>query len=617
MKLLIIAGPYEADRIRRAATSAGFETVAVEPGESLSGWISATRPDLIVMAPQMVNHDPRVALAKVRATPRGRVPIFFVGDAADEERFKGLADGFFVRPIAPADLVAQARARVVPAEDQSGWLAAPAAGSGAGSAPKNLPAALGLRPLAVPPPDLLRHLADSIDASLDAEMREVARDLVVESAAAPSPAVAELRDEGSQQTREVESDLVVRMMMMMQEGDGAPATTGPATRIGAPRPDAAPDGVPAPHESGTIGVPDIALLLGRIACDRLNGRLTFRRGLIKKVIFFEKGAPVLASSNLPDDRMGEMLARQGRLTREQRIRGSRLLESTGRRIGSVLVEIGALKESELGPLVQRHFEEIIYSVFSWPETPPPGGAETPGEEGEWTLGPERVAFDERIRLDQAAPALIMEGIRRKYTAPRLLARLGGGGQVIRLATGGAALSAVLDDMALSDEERTLARRFDGARTLDEIRADAQVPDDVPCGLAWALMAMRLASAARAVADMPAAPAPIARAAVNGTGERQIDRARILSRYALVQDGDYFAVLGLAREASAHEVRRAHQALSREMSATSLDPALVGELGAELGAIRAVLDEGARVLGDAHLRQRYQAHLPVAPAAPAE
>ena len=125
MKLLIIAGPYEADQIRRAAVSAGFETVAIEPGESLSGWISATRPDLIVMAPQIVNRDPNVALAKVRATPRGRVPIFFVGDAADEARLRPLADGFFVRPIAPADLVEQARARVFPSHDKSGPIARP------------------------------------------------------------------------------------------------------------------------------------------------------------------------------------------------------------------------------------------------------------------------------------------------------------------------------------------------------------------------------------------------------------------------------------------------------------------------------------------------------------
>lgn len=119
MKLLIIAGPYEADRIRKAAVAAGFETLAVEPGESLSGWITASRPDLIVMAPQIVHPDPALALAKVRTVPRGRVPVFLVGDAAEEERMRNLAEGFFVRPIAPEILLEQARAILTPAPKPS------------------------------------------------------------------------------------------------------------------------------------------------------------------------------------------------------------------------------------------------------------------------------------------------------------------------------------------------------------------------------------------------------------------------------------------------------------------------------------------------------------------
>src|SRR6476469_1228507 len=110
MKLLIISGPYEADRLRKAAVSAGFEAVAVEPGESLSGWITASRPALIIMAPQMVHPDPTQALAKVRSVPRGRVPILLVGDGADEPRMAGLADGFFIRPVAPDELLDRARA---------------------------------------------------------------------------------------------------------------------------------------------------------------------------------------------------------------------------------------------------------------------------------------------------------------------------------------------------------------------------------------------------------------------------------------------------------------------------------------------------------------------------
>jgi DNA-binding response OmpR family regulator len=110
MKLLIISGPYEADRLRKAAVSAGFEAVAVEPGESLSGWITASRPALIIMAPQMVHPDPTQALARVRSVPRGRVPIFLVGDSADEPHMAPLADGFFIRPVAPDELLERARA---------------------------------------------------------------------------------------------------------------------------------------------------------------------------------------------------------------------------------------------------------------------------------------------------------------------------------------------------------------------------------------------------------------------------------------------------------------------------------------------------------------------------
>jgi hypothetical protein len=206
--------------------------------------------------------------------------------------------------------------------------------------------------------------------------------------------------------------------------------------------------------------------------------------------------------------------------------------------------------------------------------------------------------------------------------------------VMQLLVNSTAGSAVLDDMGLSDEERTVVRRFDGVRTLDEIRAAANVGEEVVCGVAWALVSLRLASVTRAVdaettlprvaltaegngtvhsAAASAEPAPASDAARDKERDQAIDRARVLSRYALVEEGDYFEVLGLPREASAHEVRRAHQALSREMSAAGLDPEVAAELDGPLRAIRAVLDEGARVLGDPRLRRRYQAQLPLASA----
>jgi hypothetical protein len=211
MKLLIIAGPYEADRIRKAAVSAGFETVAVEPGESLSGWITASRPELIVMAPQMVHPDPATALVKVRLVPRGRVPIFLVGDAADEGRMANLAEGFFVRPVSPEALLDHARAILSKGSEGSGprrprtaeglapppettlmglgteAVPEPARSSGSGkSGPHGGRPAAGLKPLVSTPASkpqpiggaraggdpalLLAELGAGIDAILDAEL---------------------------------------------------------------------------------------------------------------------------------------------------------------------------------------------------------------------------------------------------------------------------------------------------------------------------------------------------------------------------------------------------------------------------------------------------------------
>jgi CheY-like chemotaxis protein len=230
MKLLIIAGPYEADRIRKAALSAGFEAVAVEPGESLSGWITASRPELIVMAPQIVNADPALALARVRAVPRGRVPIFLVGDAADETRLRDLADGFFVRPIAPDLLLERARAILAPGDEvrrrknssldlertemgigPTGELPAPAPNPTGTPAPAPRPksgghparpaggtlkplvaAALGGAPVAAAratpePGALLAELGAGIDALLDAELDAVLAAAAKPPAKTPAP----------------------------------------------------------------------------------------------------------------------------------------------------------------------------------------------------------------------------------------------------------------------------------------------------------------------------------------------------------------------------------------------------------------------------------------------
>jgi hypothetical protein len=688
MKVLIIAGPYEADRIRRAVVSAGFEAVAVEPGESLSGWITASRPDLIVLAPQIVNPDPSVALAKVRAVPRGRVPTFLVGDAEDEARMKDLADGFLTRPLSTADLVTRVRGRLqgvgatgerrivtgeqgIPAPLTDGGSgefgrsgtskAAPSVTTGASGArtPTSTPGGRTLptlKPLvaaadlaAQPVPRartteagaMFVKLAESIDAALDAEMLDVARsvgalrrevtgvspaaeaeprtgsrrappgDLFERTPMAPMTALAaaaaldahspsepttaltrfdaaiELSDETRQKTVEVPRDVFAKMI---------------AERISAARDGGNQAGAPAPVESGKIADSDVAAQLGRLYLQRLTGRLVLRRDDVEKVIFFDRGAPILGTSSDPSDRMGEMLVRQGRLSAGQLAQASEGLPRAERRLGVVLVEMGFIKPAELAVIVRRHFEEIIYSAFEW-------------EDGEWSLGPGQ-PNQEIVLLDEHPAAIILAGVRRKYGAPRLMRCLGGGQQTFKR-SGIDAAAELLPRMAMTAEETAIVELFDGARTLDEVRAISGAREEVVAGLAWALSVLGQLDRVERGGEAPA---------VNGAGtlhEAEISRhgversrvstarARILARYAIVEEGDYFELLDLRRDASDDQIRAAHERLMREIEPTSLDAGLVAELGAELRAIRAVLDEALRVLGEPGMRARYQGHLPAA------
>ncbi len=680
MKVLIIAGPYEADRVRRAVVSAGFEAVAVEPGESLSGWITASRPDLIVLAPLIVNADPAVALGKVRAVPRGRVPTFLVGDPEDEPRMRDLADGFLTRPLSTSDLVTRVRARLgqapgaaanagsgerrLPTGEQgipspmtdggSGdFLRAGTSKSGAPSASRTPTSGPGGKPLPTLKPlvaaadaagmapvtrarvseagALFVKLAESIDASLDAEMFDVARsvvrreppaargprtgarrvpeDLFERTPMAPMTALAaaaalaghgestalthpasfdadEPRDESRQKTLEVPRDVFAKMI---------------AERIAAARDGGTEGGAPAPVEIGKLAEGDVAAQLGRIYLQRLTGRLVLRRDAVEKVIFFDRGAPILGMSSDPEDRMGEMLLRQGRLTEAQLERASAGAPRAERRLGVVLVEQGLIKPTELAVVVRRHFEEIIYSAFGW-------------EEGEWSLGPGQPT-QEIVLLDEHPAAIILAGVRRKYGATRLLRCLGGKQQLLRLASHRVPAREgevdLLTRMAMTIEERAIAALFDGTRTLDEVRAVAGAREEAVCGIAWALSVLgQLERVEARVAEPPRAMS----GDLNGaTVKTSSERERVLARYALVEEGDYFQVLDLPRGAAFEDVQRAHDRLMRELAPTSLDAGLVAELGAELRAIRAVLDEALRVLGAPGMRERYETHLP----APAE
>jgi hypothetical protein len=108
---------------------------------------------------------------------------------------------------------------------------------------------------------------------------------------------------------------------------------------------------------------------------------------------------------------------------------------------------------------------------------------------------------------------------------------------------------------------------------------------------------------------PATPPP------RPTTERDeaADRAAVQARYALVEDGDYFQILGVARETDAGDIRRAGETLLLRLASSSLHPFVAAELADQLKEIRIVVGEAVQLMADDRLRERYRANLPGPPA----
>jgi hypothetical protein len=560
VKLLIIAGPYEADRIRKAAATAGFEAVTVEPGESLAVWITAIHPDAIVVVPQAVSSDPAFILAEVRTVPRGQgVPVFLVGDAEEELHLRPLANGFLARPVTPEQL----RKSVLEVTGRDGTAATPPSGA---SSP------------GTPGAPTLDALGERIEADFDDEIRDAVR------------AVGVLR----QATSTLRSSLTGVRGEAVRPPSAEPARASVATSA---EPALASAALPSRYEVEL----DLPSLLARMFLSRLSGRLTLTHGNATKHILFENGHPIVAGSTLPEDRMGEMLVRQGRFSAEQ-ISACAGEVTSGRRLGVVLVDRGLMKATELDPLVRHHYEDVMYSLFSW-------------DRGAWTLATDTSASTENILLSQHPAALILEGIRRAYSAERALAGLGGANRVLRLrlTTGS---SDLLENMAISPEERNLILLFDGLRGLDEIRSLTGAPPERLYGVAWALYVLDRLDAVDGPARDLSGPSRSRSTLSNHERDRARDHALVESRHALVVDGDYFQILSVPRDASAAQIRRAYEVRIAELAPEHLHPAVAAEWESELVEMRAVLAEAARLLADEGLRLRYRDHLPPAPAPPA-
>jgi hypothetical protein len=223
---------------------------------------------------------------------------------------------------------------------------------------------------------------------------------------------------------------------------------------------------------GTIrdfGLPDIFQLIG---LQRKTGLLTLTNEKDEEsvTVTFENGMVVMADSSVRrlEDRLGNVLVKQGKLTRERLDDALAVQKQTLQRLGHVLVSGSAITSKDLRDALQVQVSQIVFRVFRW-------------RDGRYLFAPsDAVDYDRENFAPMSTDFILMEGIRMVDEWPIIEKKIPSFDIVFRpvvdpglidVGAGGAerrAPSSATGRIRLAADEERVFRRVDGVRTVQAI-----------------------------------------------------------------------------------------------------------------------------------------------------
>jgi hypothetical protein len=257
---------------------------------------------------------------------------------------------------------------------------------------------------------------------------------------------------------------------------------------------------------GEIETTSVPELLRSILTSGETGVLTVTSGDAVKSIFLLNGRVAYAASNNPDERMGEVLLVRGKITVRNFVEASKRIRP-GLRLGSILVELGALEPEELIPVVELHVKSILMDLFTWVQ-------------GQYTFVIKGLEPRDNVAtLNMSTENLILEGIRNTHSWQQVI-RVLGDVESVYVPTGSTDALFRLD---LTEEEQEVLASVNGIATVEQICDMSYLSNFETCRTLWALQVLGIIR--RRQAGETAALGEGARAR-----ERELDLEGIVERF---------------------------------------------------------------------------------------
>jgi len=204
-----------------------------------------------------------------------------------------------------------------------------------------------------------------------------------------------------------------------------------------------------------VSLADICQLLGmgmKTGCLSMTDRSSFG------YIYFEKGRIIYASVLNRRDRLGELLVRNHVITRKALSEAVGVQgKAKGKRLGEILVEMGAVSQENLQKYIQAQIEEAVYHLFTWGQ-------------GSFHFDTDQMPDEEGLYLVSIpAEALLMEGARRVDEWSLVEKKIPSFDVVFQLDRNPDQSE---EDVELTKDQKKVLPYIDGVRTVTDIMNEA-------------------------------------------------------------------------------------------------------------------------------------------------
>jgi len=404
---------------------------------------------------------------------------------------------------------------------------------------------------------------------------------------------------------------------------------------------------------GQLGERSFAEVIAEIHRWKATGALLLRRDKVKKIVYFRSGVPVSVKSNLLSECLGQVMVRERMISQADCDESVRRMKATSRQQGTVLIEMGRISPHNLNHALVVQLQTKLFEVFAW-------------ESGDYQFNPKVMPPADPVNLYSSTAAIIYEGIRRSFDENRL-DRVFGNVDSLYVHPSENPLFA-LQEAGLGDEEKALLMAADGHKTVATLRALRLLS---PLDTGRFLFAMKCANVIdlkpkaasgkpkpsilkiaeeatdRASAPEPSSPPSPPKLPPRKSGEQrratpaplktteavpparprtgrllpeldtvigqlssdeQQTRDKLLRKVDELRRADYFGALGVAREASREDIKRAYFALAKEYHPDKHFGSASAEVRQLASQVYALITQAHDTLTDSDERKRYLAEL---------